>query len=209
MFVVGVTGGVGSGKTAVSDRFAELGIDIVDADVVSRQVVLPGTRALDEIVSHVGAGILLPNGALNRAELRARIFAEPAEKRWLEQLLHPLIGIEISAQLAAAASPYVLFVSPLLVETGQITVCNRVVVVDVAESTQIKRTCQRDGNTEEQVRNILTAQTSREKRLQAATDILDNAGSLEQLQEKVDHLHRQFLQMAENSSPLQASTFSE
>jgi dephospho-CoA kinase len=197
MFVVGLTGGIGSGKTAVSDRFAAQGIDVVDADVVSRQVVEPGTQALQQIQRHFGDDILQADGQLDRARLRQLVFSNNAEKIWLEKLLHPLMGVEIFRQLETAASPYVLFVSPLLVETGQIALCDRVIVVDAPESAQLDRTTQRDNNTAEQVKNIMTAQLSRQQRLKSATDVVDNSGSLEQLDISIAELHQNFLHLAQ------------
>lgn len=196
MFVVGLTGGIGSGKTAVSDRFATLGITVVDADVVSREVVEPGTEALQQIQSHFGDSVLLADGHLDRAQLRSLIFSQPEQKAWLESLLHPLIGTEVHRQLEAAQSPYVIFVSPLLVESGQRAICNRLIVVDVPEAVQLARTVERDGNSEEQVQSIISSQASRQQRLEAATDVLENSGSLEQLYAAVDALHQVFLQNA-------------
>jgi dephospho-CoA kinase len=196
MFVVGLTGGIGSGKTAVSNRFAALGIDIVDADVVARVVVEPGTPALAQIREHFGADILQADGGLDRAKLRSVVFADAQEKHWLEQLLHPLIAAEVSRQLQAATSPYALFVSPLLIEAGQIDFCDRVVVVDAPEVAQLSRTTARDNNTEAQVKSIMGAQLSRNERLASASDVIDNSGSLEQLDQAVDALHHTFLALA-------------
>ncbi len=197
MFVVGLTGGIGSGKTAVSDRLRALGIDIIDADVVARQVVEPQTQALLQIQGHFGDDILQADGRLDRARLRRIIFSDPAEKAWLEQLLHPLIRAEVSRQLKNAQSPYALFVSPLLIEAGQTAFCDRVLVVDTAEASQLDRTTIRDKNSVEQVRNIMATQLSRQQRLESATDVIDNSGSMQQLDEAVTALHRKFLAMAE------------
>lgn len=196
MLVVGVTGGIGSGKTAVTDSFHALGIDIVDADLASRVVVEPDTPALQHIAEHFGAAILQADGALDRAALRRIIFQDPAAKQWLEQLLHPLIGEEIRRQLQSAASPYVVFVSPLLVETSQRTFCDRILVVDVPEETQLQRTMTRDNNDADQVRRIIASQASRAQRLELADDVIENTGSLEQLQTKVAQLHARYLQLA-------------
>lgn len=196
MFVVGLTGGIGSGKTAASDRFASHGITVVDGDVVARQVVEPGTEALRKIIAKFGPGILQANGELDRASLREWVFSQPDERLWLEALLHPLIGQEVIAQLNAASSPYAVLVSPLLVDAGQTALCDRVLVVDVPEQVQIERTCRRDDNSEELVKQIIAAQTSRERRLAAATEVLDNTGTLEDLQRRVDELHERYLQLA-------------
>jgi dephospho-CoA kinase len=196
MFVVGITGGIGSGKTAVTDRFAKLGIKIVDADIAARVVVEPGTAALVAISDHFGSAILLADGYLDRAALRTRIFSEESEKKWLESLLHPLIGKEIMRQLAAAQSPYVIFVSPLLLEAGQNVLCDRILVVDVPEETQISRTISRDDNDEAQVRRIISTQLSRQQRLKQASDVIENNEGLAQLAEPIERLHQQYLAMA-------------
>ena len=196
MFVVGLTGGIGSGKTAASDRFASHGITVVDGDVVARQVVEPGTEALRKIIAKFGPGILQANGELDRASLREWVFSQPDDRLWLEALLHPLIGQEVIAQLNAASSPYAVLVSPLLVDAGQTALCDRVLVVDVPEQVQIERTCRRDDNSEELVKQIIATQTSRERRLAAATEVLDNTGTLEDLQRRVDELHERYLQLA-------------
>lgn len=199
MFVVGLTGGIGSGKTAVSDRLKALGIDIVDADVVARQVVEPRTQALLQIQGHFGDDILQPDGQLDRARLRSLIFSNPEEKAWLEKLLHPLIAAEVLRQLEQARSPYVLFVSPLLIEAGQTTFCNRVLVVDAPEASQLDRTTIRDNNSAEQVKSIMDTQLSRQQRLESATDVIDNSDSLQQLDQAVTALHHKFLALAEEN----------
>ncbi len=196
MFIVGITGGIGSGKSTVTDYLQNKGIDVVDADVAARVVVEPGTVALAYIIEHFGESIALADGTLDRADLRQRIFNNPDEKQWLEGLLHPLIGEEISRALGAATSPYVLFVSPLLIEAQQHLICDRVVVVDVPEATQIERTMARDDNDSEQVKKIIASQTSREQRLEKSTDVIENTAGLEELQQTADQLHQQFLAMA-------------
>ena len=152
MFVVGLTGGIGSGKTAVSDRFAALGIKIVDADVAARIVVEPGRPALAEIAEHFGAEVIDPSGALDRAALRTRVFSDPDARRWLEQLLHPRIADEIRRGIESATSPYTMLVSPLLLEAGQAAYAHRILVVDVPVEVQVARTMARDDNDEAQVR---------------------------------------------------------
>jgi dephospho-CoA kinase len=201
MFVVGITGGIGSGKTAVTDIFAELGVDTVDADIAARIVVEPGTPALKNIAEHFGADILHINGSLDRAALRHIIFKDAAAKQWLEQLLHPLISAEIHRKLDTATSPYVILVSPLLVEAKQDSFCDRILVVDVSEDIQLQRTMTRDNNDAEQVRRIIASQASREQRLIRADDIVENIGSLEQLREQVQHLHSDYLKLARNKPP--------
>lgn len=200
MFVVGITGGIGSGKTAATERFAALGITIVDADIASRIVVEPGAPALQKIAEHFGAHILLDDGSLNRAELRKTIFADPAEKVWLEQLLHPLIGAEIQRQLRTAKSAYVVFVSPLMTESNQYKLCDRILVIDAPEEVQLQRTIQRDNNDAEQVQRIIASQASRQHRLQYADDIIENTGSLDSLTQQVTKLHAHYLRLAEKKS---------
>jgi len=195
--VVGVTGGIGSGKSAVTARFERLGITVVDADVVARIIVEPGKPALVAIAGHFGADILQADGTLDRAALRARVFADEAERHWLEQLTHPLIGQEIVDQLGAARSPYVILSSPLLVETSQKALVDCIVVVDVPEALQLQRTMQRDGNDEAQVKRIMAAQSARAARLERADIVIDNSRSLEELDQTVAELHKEFLQRAE------------
>lgn len=197
MFVVGVTGGIGSGKTAATERFATRGITIVDADVASRMAVEPGSYALRQIAEHFGTSILLSDGSLNRAALRHIIFANAAEKTWLEQLLHPLIAAEVQRQLRSAASPYVIFVSPLLIESKQNEFCDRVLVIDAPEEVQLQRTMQRDNNNAEQVQRIIASQASREYRRQNADDVIENTGSIEYLTQQVAALHTRYLQLAQ------------
>ena len=211
-FVVGVTGGIGSGKSAVTDRFATAGIAVIDADQAARAVVEPGTPGLAAIAKHYGAGILDAEGrldraalrrrlrlcaALLRAALRRRVFEDPAERAWLEQLTHPLIGEQIARELAAATSPYCILSSPLLLETRQKDLADVIVVVDVPEELQLSRTMARDDNDEELVRKIMAAQLGRAERLEGADIVIDNSSSLEDLDERVAELHREFLARAE------------
>lgn len=198
-YVIGVTGGIGSGKTAVSDYFAQLGITVVDADIAARVVVEKGRPALVQIAEHFGPQILQADGTLDRARLRTAIFKDPAERQWLEGLLHPLIRQEITDGLANAASPYALLVSPLLIESGQHKFTQRVLVVDVPEELQLQRTVARDNNSPEQVKAIMAAQASREQRLACADDVIVNDGTLEHLHQQIDALHRKYLALAEES----------
>ena len=197
--VVGVTGGIGSGKSAVTRRLEQYGITVVDADVVARIVVEPGKPALTQIAEHFGADILQADGTLDRAALRARVFQDEAERRWLERLTHPLIGQEIVNQISASRSPYTVLSSPLLLDTSQKALVECVVVVDVPEATQITRTAQRDNNDEAQVKRIMAAQLSRDARLALADIVIDNSGSLEDLNLQVDELHKEFLARAEST----------
>jgi dephospho-CoA kinase len=196
MFVVGITGGIGSGKTAVSDRFAALGIEIVDADLASRVVVEPGRPALEDIAAHFGQEVIAEDGSLDRAALRAKVFADETERRWLEALLHPRIAEEIRSGLAAARSPYAVLVSPLLVEAGQAAFVDRILVVDVPVETQVARTVARDANSDEQVRRIIAAQASRDDRLAWADDVIENDGGLDALDAAVAEHHARYLSLA-------------
>lgn len=176
-WILGLTGGIGSGKSAAAEHFVRLGVDLIDADHAARWVVEPGRPALAQIAEHFGASVLQPDGQLNRGALRKLIFEVPDERRWLEALLHPLITEEIRSHLARAQSPYAILVSPLLIESGQYTMTQRVLVIDVPQSLQIQRTLQRDGISEEQVQAILKAQATREDRLRHADDVLVNNGT--------------------------------
>jgi len=191
--VIGITGGIGSGKSAVTAHLESLGIVVVDADLAARVVVEPGRPALKAIAEHFGQQVITADGELDRAALRAIVFADESERKWLEALTHPLIGEEIRHQLAEADSPYVVFSSPLLLETTQAELCELIVVVDVDEQTQLTRTMARDNNNETQVRNIMAAQMTRQQRLERADRVIDNNGSLESLQQQVDQLHRDLL----------------
>ena len=193
-WILGLTGGIGSGKSAAASHFGSLGVHLVDADQAARWVVEPGRPALTHIVDRFGEQILQDDGALDRAALRARIFQAPEERQWLEQLLHPLIREEIRNVLDEARSPYAILVSPLLVESAaQRQMARRVLVVDVPEQVQIERTVQRDSVAEEQVRAILQAQASREERLRHAHDVLVNDRDLAWLQREVERLHEFYL----------------
>ncbi|BEE10936.1 dephospho-CoA kinase [Aeromonas dhakensis] len=197
MYVVAITGGIGSGKTTVANQFAELGIEVVDADIIAREVVEPGTLALAAIAAHFGADIIAPDDRLDRRQLRERVFTDPQAKDWLNALLHPLIRSEMQRQCAAARSPYCLLVVPLLVENRLTALANRVLVIDVDEATQIERTCRRDGVSREQAEAILAAQASRTERLAAADDVLDNQnGTPEAIKSRIFALHETYLAFA-------------
>lgn len=191
--IIGLTGGIGSGKTAVSDSFEALGITIVDADLASRVVVEKGKPSLGSIEEHFGNEILTPEGELDRAKLREIIFNSDSEKQWLESLLHPAIANQIQEELSSSKSPYTILVSPLLFETNQKEFCSKVLVVDVPVETQVSRTLERDGVSEEQVNSIINSQIDREKRLELADEVILNNGSLADLQEAVRELHHKFL----------------
>ncbi|PXX89843.1 dephospho-CoA kinase [Marinobacter vulgaris] len=195
MAVVGLTGGIGSGKSTVARMFGALGVHWVDADDVAREVVEPGMPALEQIAEHFGRGILLPDGGLDRAALRGVVFDAPAERAWLEGVLHPVIREELVRQLHPAdyALPYVLLVSPLLLETDQHQLVDKVVVVDVPVDVQIERTMARDDNARDQVQRIIDAQISREQRLQRADEVVDNNRPSAEVERRVEELHKQFM----------------
>ena len=201
MLVIALTGGVGSGKSMVARHLAELGMPVIDADQVAREIVQPGSECLQRIVELFGAGILMPSGELDRAALRRRVFPDPSARQRLEAILHPRIRQVMQQRLVGLQAPYALLVIPLLVETGQTDVADRVLVVDVPESEQIRRVRERDGLDEEQVRQILAAQCDRATRLAAADDVIDNSGDLAGLIEQTERLHRRYLEMA--TQPLQ------
>ncbi|MDC8456157.1 dephospho-CoA kinase [Marinobacter sp. DS40M6] len=195
MAVVGLTGGIGSGKSTVARLFGALGVHWVDADDVAREVVEPGTPALEKIAEHFGQEILLPDGSLDRAALRRIVFDAPEERAWLEGLLHPVIREELMRQLRPDnySLPYVLLVSPLLLETDQHELVEKVVVVDVPVDVQIQRTMARDTNDREQVERIIAAQMPREQRLRKADDVVDNNLAIIDVERQVEQLHQTFL----------------
>ena len=198
-YTVGITGGIGSGKSAVTQRLEEHGIPVVDADVVAREVVEPGRPALAAIAQHFGPEILLADGTLDRAALRKRVFEDPAERTWLEGVTHPAIREEIIHQLGQARAPYVVLSSPLLLEAGQNDFTDYVVVVDVPEELQVARTSARDNNDPLLVRKIMAAQLSRADRIARGDEVIDNRGSLDELREQVDALHQRLLSRAGRS----------
>lgn len=198
-YVVGLTGGIGSGKTTVTDIFTELGIDIVDADLVAREVVEPNTPALKAIKEHFGSSFILDDGTLNRTALRSQVFANEADITWLNNLLHPLIRETMLKQIAACQSNYCILVAPLLIENGLQKLVNRVVVVDVSEQTQLSRVVARDPSSKEEVEQIIASQITRDERLKVADDIIDNESSDRQaLKSQIQKLHQKFLQAATN-----------
>ncbi|WP_081135458.1 dephospho-CoA kinase [Halomonas sp. BC2] len=196
--IIGLTGGIGSGKSTVARAFGELGVGWVDADDIAREVVMPGEPALAAIAQRFGQQVLDADGGLNRAALRQIVFSDPEQRRWLESETHPRIRERLQLRLKALAlnSPYVLLVSPLLFESGQDALVQRTLVVDVTEELQRSRTLARDGVSEAQVRAILAAQLSRQERLSRAHDVIDNSGSLEHLQHQVVTLHRRYCTIA-------------
>ena len=199
-FIVGLTGGIGSGKTTVANLFAKHGITLVDADIVARQVVQPDSRGLRAISAHFGPTILLPNGELDRAKLREQIFSTPSEREWLNQLLHPMIREEMLTQVANADSTYVILVAPLLFENGLDRLVNRTLLVDISPELQIQRTSERDNVSSEQVNNIINSQWSRADKLAKADDIIDNQGQISALECAVLALHQKYLQLSGNAT---------
>lgn len=196
MFKVGLTGGIGSGKSAASAAFAELGAGVVDTDLLSRELVEPGQPALAEILEAFGAGVLDTAGRLDRKALGARIFGDPAARRRLEALLHPRIRAEMLARAEAADAPYVICVIPLLIEAGQQDLVDRVLVIDVPEALQRSRVGARDGHEAAHVERILAAQVDRATRLSHADDVIRNDGTLESLRAAVAALHQKYLAIA-------------
>ncbi len=196
---VGVTGGIGSGKTALTDRLASHGITIVDADLVAREVVAPGSEALALIAERHGENILQDDGSLDRAALRRIVFADEHERQWLESITHPRIGALMAERLAAATEAYVVLSSPLLLEGSQRTLVDHVVVVDVPEAVQVQRTMIRDDNSEALVKSIMAAQLPRDERLRRADRVVDNSGSLEDLMREADALHQDLLALAKQA----------
>lgn len=201
--IIGLTGGVGSGKSAAADRFAALGAAIVDTDVIAHELTRPGGGAMAAIREAFGDDIIAPSGALDRAAMRKLVFAEPQAKHRLEAIIHPMIRAESDRRIhdaAAAGTPYVILVVPLLIESGSYRQrVHRVAVVDCEEETQVRRVVQRSGLTPEEARAIMANQIARAERLKAADDILNNEGDLAALHAQVDELHRKYLEMRELS----------
>ena len=196
-WVLGLTGGIGCGKTAVSNMFEQLGITIVDADIIARQVVKPKSDGLNAIVRKFDQSILLSDGTLNRSALRERIFTNSADKEWLNNLLHPLIRNIIHNDLTAAKSPYVVLVAPLLFENGLDKLCNRTLLIDIPQNVQIERTASRDNVSVEQVKATIAAQMSREDKQIKADDILNNDRALNDVNHDLLTLHKRYLHMAQ------------
>ncbi|GAC20227.1 dephospho-CoA kinase [Paraglaciecola arctica BSs20135] len=199
-FVVGISGGIGSGKTTVTDLFAKYGIDVIDADVIAREVVEPGTPALEAIVAKFGESVLDQAGSLDRAKLRTLVFEDTEVKNWLNQLLHPAIREQMLLQTQQAKSAYCLLSVPLLVENKLYQQVDRVVIVDVDEQTQLQRTLLRDKTNEPQIRAIMSAQATRQQRLAVADDVIDNNGKADDLGKQVAQLHQGYLQLAKQNT---------
>lgn len=199
MLVIGLTGGIGSGKSTVAEMFESLGVPIIDMDRIARQIVEPGQPALTQIKQAFGEKIVAASGQLNRQQLSKIIFDSAVRRHQLEAILHPLIRQETARQLAELKSPYCIVVIPLLLESEQRSLVDRVLVVDVPESLQISRTMQRDGISAAQVRKILAAQVGRDSRLNAADDVIDNSAAMEDIRHRVDELDQQYRALSENT----------
>ena len=196
-FVVGLTGGIGSGKSAAADEFARLGATVVDTDAIAHELTAPGGAAIDEIRRLFGPEFISESNALNREKMRALVFTDAARKKQLEMLLHPMIRAESTRRIGASRAPYVVHVVPLLIESPDYRKrVQRVLVIDSPEPLQIERVRARSGLSAEQVAAIIKSQVSREKRLAAADDAIDNSGPIDALQQAVRKLHEKYLQLA-------------
>jgi dephospho-CoA kinase len=196
-FTVGLTGGIGSGKSAAAEEFSRLGATVVDTDAIARQLTEPGGAAIGHVKALFGEAFVAPGGAMDRKAMRERVFADPAAKQALESLLHPMIRAESERRIASAAGPYAVYVVPLLVESKEPRRrADRVLVVDCPEQLQIDRVRQRSALSEAEVRAIIAHQASRAERLAAADDIIDNGGTLERLHQQVAALHARYVKLS-------------
>jgi len=196
MLIIGLTGGIGCGKSTVARQFEALGIPVIDTDLIARELVEPGQPALSEIAQRFGADIINTQGRLDRSRLRQHIFADPAERRALEAILHPRIRAEALKRIAELHASYCLLCVPLLIESGWTDLVDRVLVIDCPRELQIERAMRRDGLPREQIETILTNQAAPETRLNAADDIIHNDRDLAHLQPQVAALHRRYLALA-------------
>jgi dephospho-CoA kinase len=194
--LIGLTGGIASGKSTVAQRFFDLGVPVIDADVAARDVVAPGKPGLETVINRFGTQVIAENGELDRRALRDLVFSDPAARRDLEAILHPLIRAEMDRGAAGAVGPYIVMAIPLLIEGGSRDRVDRVLVVDVDEAVQLERVMARDHSSLEQARAILAAQVPRTARLAAADDVLSNGGTVTELRQGVDRLHQQYLRLA-------------
>lgn len=195
-FIVGLTGGIASGKSTVADVFAELGVPVIDTDVIAREVVAPGLPALQEIVAAFGSTVLHADGTLDRLAMRRIVFADDDKRRTLEAILHPRIREEALLQARQADAPYVVIVVPLLVESPLKAAMDRILVIDCSEETQLARLLARDRESEAQARRIMATQASREQRLAIADDVIVNDSDREESRKAALRLHRTYLEMA-------------
>ncbi|MGI9261179.1 MAG: dephospho-CoA kinase [Woeseiaceae bacterium] len=194
--IVGLTGGIASGKSLVADLFADFGVTIVDTDIVAREVVAPGSPALEEIRQSFGDQVVADDGTLDRAAMRKIVFSDDAQRQVLEAILHPRIRDESFRQVDAATAAYVIVVVPLLYESPMKEAMHRILVVDCGEETQIERLMARDNETREQACRILATQASREERLSIADDVIQNNGDIESVRQAVQQLHERYLELA-------------
>jgi dephospho-CoA kinase len=194
---IGLTGGIASGKSTVAQRFTDLGVPVIDADVAARAVVASGTPGLARVIERFGPAVLAQNGELDRRALRDLIFSNPGARRDLESMLHPLIRADMERSADQAVGPYIVLAIPLLIEGGPSDRVDRILVVDVDEVVQLRRVMERDGCTSEQAHAILASQAGRSTRLAAADDVLQNAGTVMDLRQAVDRLHERYLRLAE------------
>lgn len=197
MLKVGLTGGIGCGKSTVCELFASLGASIIDTDELAREVVLPGTPALQQLVEHFGESFILEDGSLNRQQLRERVFSNPAERELLERITHPAIRKLLEQRMAAVNSPYVVIAIPLLLEKSWQDRIDRVLVIDCDEELQLERASKRDSNSREQILRIIHSQIPRQQRVEAADDIIHNDADIKSLKEQVQQLHRYYTQLGE------------
>jgi dephospho-CoA kinase len=195
--IIGLTGGIGSGKTTVSRLFSNLGVETFSADQINNELIRNGTFAFKAILEHFGNQILLDTKEINKTLLREKVFTSVHDRQWLEQLLHPLIRQDITNKIQSAVSPYVILEIPLLIENRMHTTVDRVLVVDCEISMQIERAAKRDGQPSSAIEKILKTQASREQRLSYSNDILNNKGSLDNLCLQVEELHKMYLKLTD------------
>lgn len=196
MLVIGLTGGIGSGKSTVAALFEQLGVTIIDSDIIAREVVAPGTELLAKIAAHFGNHIIDHQGNLNRRELRNLIFTHEQERRWLEQHLHPAIYARIREQLQSVQTSYCVVIIPLLIETNPHNLVDRILVIDCPEELQISRSQKRDQSNAENIKEIMQTQVQRTDRLAAADDVINNSGDLASLEKQVKKLHQHYLRLS-------------
>ena len=195
MLVIALTGGIGAGKSTVADRFAELGVPVIDADILAREQVRSGSEGLQEIARSFGPGVLTDDGELDRRRLRQLVFDNPTARRRLEGILHPRIRAQMRERITRTDAPYVVLVIPLLVENAQADLADRILVVDAPEALQIERASRRDHQSHAQIRAVLEAQCSREERNALADDLIINDGSLQELLDKATALHNRYMSL--------------
>lgn len=197
MLTIGLTGGIGSGKTTVANMFAAHGVPVIDADVIAREVIAPGQPALLDVIDHFEEPLLQDDGSINRSKLREIIFAHPEERIWLENLLHPLIRDEIAKQVQEADYPYCIVVIPLLLESKySYPFIDRILIIDTIPELQLERTSKRDSQRPESIQAIMDTQIGRANRLAKAHDVILNDSSLDKLAQKVDEQHKKYLEMS-------------